>query len=129
MSGRVDAVAATERSAFDLFIGGGSFLVFDFVFYFRQPRLRFLASDAPRRRGILVSMKAVSPQNLAIDAKWTSSEECRGWRHFRITGRRHGETGLELELMAVCDREVRFWLKPEDLKVRENWMPGWKKLP
>lgn len=73
-------------------------------------------------------MPKSSPKNLAIDAKWTSSTEVRGWRHFRISGRRHGEAGLELELMAVCDREVRFWLKPEKLKDRENWLPGWKKL-
>jgi tryptophan-rich hypothetical protein len=60
-----------------------------------------------------------------MNAQWTRQESTLGWRHFRISGVRHSNSGRELELMAVCDRRARFWLMESELKNGEIWAPGW----
>jgi len=65
-------------------------------------------------------------QNYDINGKWTSVESYRGWKHFRISGRRRqADRSLELELMAVCDRSIRFWIKQDDLNRPDSWQRGW----
>lgn len=63
------------------------------------------------------------------NAAWSSVAERQGWVHFRISGRRYGEDdAVELEMMSVVDRNVRFWLKQAELKDRALWTPGWRAL-
>jgi tryptophan-rich hypothetical protein len=45
--------------------------------------------------------------------------------HYRICGRRNTADGLEVEMMAVCDRSVRFWLPRAALMDPEAWKTGW----
>lgn len=60
-----------------------------------------------------------------INAPWTALAPVEGWRHYRIAGRRRSDQGLTLEMMAVCDREVRFWLSRQSLIEDLNWQTGW----
>ncbi len=60
-----------------------------------------------------------------INSNWTSLVKREDWRHYRISGRRKVAQGVELEMMAVCDRDIRFWVAIEELKNSELWEPGW----
>ncbi len=51
-----------------------------------------------------------------------------GWRHFRVSARRYEGDALLLEMMAVCDREVRMWIPSLELQKAELWQPGWDRL-
>ncbi|NRA65870.1 MAG: TIGR02450 family Trp-rich protein [Pseudobacteriovorax sp.] len=70
-------------------------------------------------------MAAVNARNLAINSQWTAVQPVRGWKHYRITGRRHLNRILEIELMAVCDKSIRFWVVSAALKDPEAWRQGW----
>ncbi len=62
-----------------------------------------------------------------INANWTAVESIQGWKHYRIASRRRNEDGnLQLEMMAVCDREIRFWVERARLRDDTLWTPGWK---
>jgi tryptophan-rich hypothetical protein len=60
-----------------------------------------------------------------INTPWTALEPVKGWRHYRISGRRHTDEGLEIEMMAVCERDIRFWLTRKSLIQDLNWHTGW----
>lgn len=69
----------------------------------------------------------LSTKLFQINANWTAVETLQGWKHYRIAGRRQDDAGeLELEMMAVCDRELRFWVKGSDLRDEAVWVPGWR---
>jgi tryptophan-rich hypothetical protein len=62
-----------------------------------------------------------------INANWTAVEAIQGWKHYRICARRRDDREkLELEMMAVCDREIRFWVERSVLRDPKLWSPGWK---
>lgn len=61
-----------------------------------------------------------------LNSNWTSRKKRQDWNHFRISSRRKGTVGIELEMMAVCDRSVRFWVSLAELKDAELWQPGWQ---
>jgi tryptophan-rich hypothetical protein len=61
-----------------------------------------------------------------INANWTSLHQLEGWKHYRIASRRKSAAGKwELEMMAVCDRQVRVWVSRASLRNPELWKPGW----
>lgn len=60
-----------------------------------------------------------------IDAKWTHTGGVRGWKHYRIVTLRGEGTERELELMAICDRSVRFWVNELEFRNDPQWNPGW----
>ena len=61
-----------------------------------------------------------------IGSKWTSLEKAKGYRHFRICGRRKNISGeVEIEMMAALDRKVRFWLGLKTFKSDKTWKQGW----
>lgn len=61
-----------------------------------------------------------------INANWTSVSQMAGWKHYRITARRKSDAGKwELEMMAVCDRNVRIWVGRSSLRDPIQWRPGW----
>jgi len=68
-----------------------------------------------------------------INARWTAIQPVEGWHHYRITGKKpasKSETGeATIEMMAVCDRGVRFWLSRRELIDDLNWVTGWLNLP
>ncbi len=69
--------------------------------------------------------KKYSQKLFEINQNWTSLTRREDWTHYRISGRRKVAGGLELEMMAVCDREIRFWISLDELKNPELWEPGW----
>lgn len=61
-----------------------------------------------------------------INANWTSLNQLAGWKHYRVATRRKSALGeWELEMMAVCDRQVRVWVNWATLRDPELWKPGW----
>lgn len=62
-----------------------------------------------------------------INANWTHLTGIQGWRHYRVAAIRHSssQTERECEMMSVCDRKVRFWLRRSELKQDPEWQPGW----
>ena len=61
-----------------------------------------------------------------LDSKWTAHPPRAGWRHFRIVARRYPSKDLlEVEVMAVCDRKVRFWIPSQQLLDKDKWSTGW----
>jgi len=61
-----------------------------------------------------------------INSNWTSIKQLEGWKHYRIAARRRLDDGaLELEMMAVCDRNVRIWIGRASLRDPALWQPGW----
>ncbi|RZA12466.1 MAG: TIGR02450 family Trp-rich protein [Proteobacteria bacterium] len=70
--------------------------------------------------------KHFSKKLFEINSNWTSIQNIEGWNHYRIASRRKTDAGkLELELMAVCDREIRIWIPRASLRDPEQWRPGW----
>jgi len=65
-----------------------------------------------------------------INAPWTATLPVQGWRHYRIAGTKpasKSESGEAMvEMMAVCDRAVRFWLSRRELIADLNWVTGWR---
>ena len=70
--------------------------------------------------------KSPSAKGFAMNSSWTNLPGCRGWRHYRVAGRRYIGSTLQLEMMSVCDRAVRFWLDAAELKTSEDWVTGWQ---
>ncbi|MFK7827096.1 MAG: TIGR02450 family Trp-rich protein [Oligoflexales bacterium] len=65
-----------------------------------------------------------------IGSKWTSLVKVKGFRHYRVCGRRKGSKGeLEIELMSALDRKVRFWLCLASFKNDSSWKQGWLMFP
>jgi tryptophan-rich hypothetical protein len=63
-----------------------------------------------------------------IDSKWTSQQRTWGWRHFQVINRKNEGKWVFAEMVASCDRTVRFWINAQQLKQRDLWLPGWKTL-
>lgn len=72
-----------------------------------------------------------------INARWTALKPVKGWRHYRISavtpasrgGSKENVKGTMVEMMAVCDREVRFWISRKELIADLNWVTGWLHIP
>ncbi len=73
----------------------------------------------------MTAVKQYSAKLFQVNSNWTSLHKMGGWRHFRISGRRWQAEVLELEMMAVCDRKVRVWVKEDELGDQNSWEPGW----
>ncbi len=68
---------------------------------------------------------SISHKLLGINSNWTATPSREGWKHYRIAARRYNEGELLVEMMAVCDRSVRFWVAAHLLKEGAGWRPGW----
>ena len=67
-----------------------------------------------------------SVKSFQENASWTNKDGLYGWKHFRIVGRRYdAEKQLEIELMSICDKAVRFWRPSSELKKSDSWHEGW----
>lgn len=79
-----------------------------------------------------MAQKRILPSKaFEINARWTADHPVSGWRHYRISSRRQtqqtptSKTEVEVEMMAVCDRQIRFWLTRRAVIADENWQTGW----
>ena len=63
-----------------------------------------------------------------VNSAWTSRSSGTGWCHYRITAKQGRGSDRQVELMALGDREVRFWIDVRELKKNRNWLAGWREL-
>lgn len=63
-----------------------------------------------------------------LGSKWTAKQETLGWRHFQVANRKNQGEWVFAEMVASCDRQVRFWINAKQLKNRDLWEAGWKPL-
>ena len=80
------------------------------------------ALDMPNKRQL-------PSKAFVINASWTATQPVKGWRHYRISATKpagKSDSGEAMvEMMAVCDRTVRFWLSRRELIADVNWVTGW----
>ncbi|MCX6104815.1 MAG: TIGR02450 family Trp-rich protein [Proteobacteria bacterium] len=78
----------------------------------------------------MAKLRRLPSKSFEINAAWTAETPVQGWRHYRISGNKPAKKAenlpQRLEMMAVCDRAVRFWLSRDELINDLNWIPGWK---
>ena len=63
-----------------------------------------------------------------LGSKWTARQKTWGWRHFQVINRKNQGKWVFAEMIASCDRSVRFWINAEQLKNSDSWEAGWKAL-
>lgn len=79
------------------------------------------------RKRMRAKNRHFSKKLFEINSNWTSKTNVEGWNHYRISGRRRADDDtLELEMMAVCERDIRFWVPRSALRNEDEWAPGWK---
>ena len=65
------------------------------------------------------------PHFKLIGSKWTSVNVIQGWNHFVVVTMEKKLDRWEVEMAAVCDKSIRFWVVKKELKDPEKWRPGW----
>ncbi|MEM9541816.1 MAG: TIGR02450 family Trp-rich protein [Cyanobacteria bacterium P01_E01_bin.42] len=63
-----------------------------------------------------------------LGSKWTATQKTFGWRHFQVVNRKNEGDWVFAEMVASCDRTVRFWINAQQLKNDSLWEAGWKTL-
>ncbi|MGK7927237.1 MAG: TIGR02450 family Trp-rich protein [Spirulina sp.] len=63
-----------------------------------------------------------------LGSKWTAKHKTFGWRHFQVVNRKNEGAWVFAEMVASCDRTVRFWVNAQQLKNDLLWEAGWKTL-
>ena len=64
--------------------------------------------------------------NKYLNSKWTSVKRVKGWRHYQV--RNVFKKKKKLELFAVCDKKKSFNININEIKNKDIWLPGWRKL-
>ncbi len=63
-----------------------------------------------------------------VGSKWTATQKTWGWRHFQVINRSQQGEWIFVEMVASCDRKVRFWLNAEQLFEGSSWRASWLSL-
>ena len=63
-----------------------------------------------------------------LGSKWTAQQKTWGWRHFQVVNRKNQGKWVFAEMVASCDRSVRFWINAKQLSDSSLWQAGWKTL-
>lgn len=66
--------------------------------------------------------------SIRVGSAWTAQEPLWGWRHFQVKNIQRRDRFTFVEMVAVCDPQVRFWLNAQQLRNRTLWQPGWHSL-
>jgi len=61
-----------------------------------------------------------------FNSKWTSLKKKNGFLHYQV--RNVLVKKKQIELYAVCNKNVSFIINIKDLKNKSDWIPGWKEL-
>ena len=64
--------------------------------------------------------------NKYLHSKWTSVDKINGWRHYEV--RNVLKRRKQLELFAVCDKNISVIINLNEILNKEKWMPGWKEI-
>ena len=58
------------------------------------------------------------------NSKWTSLKKLNGWKHYEVIN--INKKSNQIELFAVCEKEIRVIVKRDDLKNKQIWKRGWE---
>ena len=58
------------------------------------------------------------------NSKWISFKKLNGWKHYE--GININKKNNEIELFAVCEKEIRVIVKRDDLQNKQIWKRGWE---
>ena len=58
------------------------------------------------------------------NSKWTSLKKLNGWKHYEVIN--VNRKNNEIELFAVCEKEIRVIIKIDDLQNKQIWKRGWE---
>ncbi len=61
-----------------------------------------------------------------LHSKWTSVDKIFGWRHYQV--RNVIKNKNKIELFAVCNKSINLFIKINELKDQQKWIPGWKEI-
>jgi len=61
--------------------------------------------------------------NKYLNSKWTSKEQINGWKHYEV--RIVFKKQKQLELFAVCDKNISIMVEIDEIKDKKKWSPGW----
>jgi len=64
--------------------------------------------------------------NKYLNSKWTSVKKVKGWRHYQV--RNVFKNKKELEIFAVCDKNIFFNVTFNEIRNENLWLPGWKEM-
>ena len=57
-------------------------------------------------------------------SKWTSLKKLNGWKHYEVIN--INKKNNQIELFAVCEKEIRVIVNWEDLQNKQIWKRGWE---
>ena len=58
------------------------------------------------------------------NSKWTSLKKLNGWKHYEVIN--INKRINQIELFAVCEKEIRVIVKRDDLQNKQIWKRGWE---
>ena len=58
------------------------------------------------------------------NSKWTSLKKLNGWKHYEVIN--INKKSNQIELFAVCEKEIRVIVKRDDLQNKQIWKRGWE---
>ena len=58
------------------------------------------------------------------NSKWTSLKKLNGWKHYEVIN--INKKSNQIELFAVCEKEIRIIVKRDDLQNKQIWKRGWE---
>ena len=65
------------------------------------------------------------PHVKMVGTKWTSTSPFFGWNHFVVVTIQKKNNCWMLEMAAICDKKIRFWITKLELQDANKWSPGW----
>ena len=58
------------------------------------------------------------------NSKWTSLKKLNGWKPYEVIN--INKKSNQIELFAVCEKEIRVIVKRDDLQNKQIWKRGWE---
>ena len=58
------------------------------------------------------------------NSKWTSLKKLNGWKLYEVIN--INKKNNQIELFAVCEKEIRVIVKRDDLQNNQIWKRGWE---
>ena len=68
--------------------------------------------------------KAYNKISKLENSKWTSLKKLNGWKHYEVIN--INKKSNQIELFAVCEKEIRVIVKRDDLQNKQTWKRGWE---
>ena len=59
-----------------------------------------------------------------LKSKWTSIYKNNGWKHYQV--KNVYKKRKQLELFAICNKDIIIIIEMDDIKDVKKWLFGWK---